>query len=313
MVLSGYSMVSRFLLAALLFSHKKVSGVQCFASGTSASRSKCIPKADATTCTTHHLRLHGNGIHRQRHDALLQSNHYNQQKSLFSQQKCEQKNYGIARRMASISSSGAEFEKDDFDDDPKLKSDTRTSQINNMRGGGGGDDAAAVAALSKKSEQVKAWPCGDALDRKLIKIALPCIANFAINPLVGAVDLFWINRMGNTLAVAGQAAANQIFSSAFWLTSFLPSVTATLVAKEHAKGSEEGVQDAVSQALIVGTMVALFGSAVVLSRPDRLLGGVLKSGAPAREFARPYLLIRGFAFLPSLLSLIGFSSFRGEL
>ena len=69
----------------------------------------------------------------------------------------------------------------------------------------------------------KKWPCGDELDRKLIKIALPCIANFAINPLVGAVDLFWINRMGNTLAVAGQAAANQIFSSAFWLTSFLPA------------------------------------------------------------------------------------------
>ena len=67
------------------------------------------------------------------------------------------------------------------------------------------------------------WPCGDELDKKLIKIALPCIANFAINPLVGAVDLFWINRMKNTLAVAGQAAANQIFTSSFWLFSFLPS------------------------------------------------------------------------------------------
>lgn len=61
------------------------------------------------------------------------------------------------------------------------------------------------------------WPCGDELDKMLIKIALPCMANFAINPLVGAVDLFWINRMKNTLAVAGQAAANQIFTSSFWL------------------------------------------------------------------------------------------------
>lgn len=67
------------------------------------------------------------------------------------------------------------------------------------------------------------WPCGDALDQRLTKIALPCIANFAINPLIGAVDLFWVNRMGNALAVAGQAAANQVFSSAFWLASFLPS------------------------------------------------------------------------------------------
>jgi hypothetical protein len=80
----------------------------------------------------------------------------------------------------------------------------------------GGDMAAAA---------VKKWPTMDALDKRLIKIALPCILNFAIAPLVGAVDLFWVNRMGNPLAVAGQSAANQVFNSAFWLASFLPSGT----------------------------------------------------------------------------------------
>jgi hypothetical protein len=69
------------------------------------------------------------------------------------------------------------------------------------------------------------WPCFDKLDRQLIKISLPVIANFAINPLIGAVDLFWVNRMGDALAVAGQSAANQVFSSVFWFTSFLPSGT----------------------------------------------------------------------------------------
>jgi len=157
------------------------------------------------------------------------------------------------------------------------------------------------------------WPCGDELDRRLIKIALPCIANFAINPLVGAVDLFWINRMKNTLAVAGQAAANQIFTSSFWLFSFLPSVTATIVAKEAANGSEEGVQDSVCQALFVGAFIALIGTTVIFTQSERMLGAVLKAGAPAREFASPYLMIRAFAFLPSIISLIGFSSFRGVM
>lgn len=170
-----------------------------------------------------------------------------------------------------------------------------------------------VAEEVEASVRTRKWPCGDALDKQLIKIALPCIANFAINPLVGAVDLFWINRMGNTLAVAGQAAANQIFSSSFWLTSFLPSITAMLVAKEYAKKSEEGVQDAVCQALVVGTFIAMLGSLFILTQPDRLLGGVLAAGAPARQFARPYLFIRGFAFLPSMFSLIGFSAFRGVM
>ncbi len=47
--------------------------------------------------------------------------------------------------------------------------------------------------------------------------------------------------------------------------------------------------------------------------PDRALSTVLPIGAPALEYARPYLLIRSFAFLPSLVSLVGFSAFRGTL
>ena len=45
-----------------------------------------------------------------------------------------------------------------------------------------------------------------------------------------------------------------------------------------------------------------------VSRFETVLGS-----APAMEYARPYLLIRAFAFLPSLVSLVGFSAFRGIL
>ena len=37
------------------------------------------------------------------------------------------------------------------------------------------------------------------------------------------------------------------------------------------------------------------------------------AGAPAMDYARPYLIIRAFAFLPSLISVVGFSAFRGVL
>ncbi|KAL3908788.1 MAG: hypothetical protein SGARI_002907 [Bacillariaceae sp.] len=151
------------------------------------------------------------------------------------------------------------------------------------------------------------------MDKELIGISLPVIGNFAINPLIGAVDLFWVNRMGNALAVAGQAASNQVFSSAFWFVSFLPSVTATLVSKQHAQGDEEGTQDAVCQALFVGFFIALIGTPLMFLNPNRALSAVLPQGAPAMEYARPYLMIRAFAFLPSLISLVGFSAFRGIL
>ena len=62
------------------------------------------------------------------------------------------------------------------------------------------------------------WPCMDELDKKLIMISIPMIINFSITPLVGANDLFWTNRMNNALAVAGQAAATQVFNSGFWVS-----------------------------------------------------------------------------------------------
>lgn len=52
-------------------------------------------------------------------------------------------------------------------------------------------------------------------------------------------------------------------------------VTATLVAKQFAAKNEEGVQDALCQALVVGTFIAITGSIFILTQPDRLLGGVL--------------------------------------
>ena len=156
-------------------------------------------------------------------------------------------------------------------------------------------------------------PRMDALDKRLIKISLPVIANFAINPLIGAVDLFWVNQMGDALAIAGQAAANQVFNSVFWITSFLPSVTATLISRANANGDKEGIQDAVCQALFVGAFMAIVSSVLIFSNPEKVLSSVLAADAPAINHARSYLLIRSFAFLPSLVSLVGFSAFRGIL
>jgi len=183
---------------------------------------------------------------------------------------------------------------------------------NSLRGGGGGGDGSTISEAAAAAA-AGVWPCLDSLDRKLIKLSLPVIGNFAINPLIGAVDLFWVGRMGNALAVAGMAAANQVFTSTFWLTSFLPSVTATMIAKENAAGNKKGVQDAVCQALFVGMLVAVVATGVLFTNPGSVLKSVIPQGAPSLAYAKPYLIIRALAFLPSLISLVGYSAFRGIL
>jgi putative MATE family efflux protein len=86
-----------------------------------------------------------------------------------------------------------------------------------------------------------------------------------------------------------------------------------LVSTENAKGNKEGLQDCVCQALTVGILIALIGTPLAFLNPEKVLSAVLKDGSPAMEYAKPYLLVRAFAFLPSIISLIGFSAFRGIL
>jgi hypothetical protein len=140
----------------------------------------------------------------------------------------------------------------------------------------------AVVHVKETRKMIK-WKGFDELDRRLLKIALPLTATFAIHPLVQALDLFWVNRLGDALAVAGQAAANQVYGSSFWLFSFLPSVTATLVSKKYASGDIEGTQDAVCNALTVGFFISIVGSILLFFNPEKALSSILKGKQKKQE------------------------------
>ena len=58
--------------------------------------------------------------------------------------------------------------------------------------------------------------------------------------------------MSNAMALAGQGAANQVFSSSFWILSFLPNVIAPLVAKAAGAGDKATVQKRVNEAIFLG-------------------------------------------------------------
>lgn len=88
-------------------------------------------------------------------------------------------------------------------------------------------------------------------------------------------------------------------------------MTSTLVSKENAKGDKGAVQDSVCQALFVAVLIAAVGTSFFSLYPDKTLATVLEAGAPAMEFGKIYLAVRSFSFLPALVSLVGFSAFRG--
>ena len=168
-------------------------------------------------------------------------------------------------------------------------------------------------ATQVSTKKIGTFPCGDELDQKIVKLALPAVANFMILPLVGAVDTFWVGRMGNALSLAGQGAANQVFQSSFWIISFLPSVVTPLVAVAAGSGDQEAVRERIGEAFFLGTLLGLVGMVFLSALPNYALSSVLPMGSPARVYAEPYLAIRALTFLPALLSTIGFAAFRGTM
>ena len=153
----------------------------------------------------------------------------------------------------------------------------------------------------------------DELDGEILGVALPSIANLAVIPVVGAVDTFWIGRMGNALALAGQGAANQVFFSTFFLIAFIPTITAPLVAKAAGAGDIAGASKRVAEALFLANVLGAIGTLLLVFRPAALLSVVLPASAPAASYAMRYLQLRSVSLIPALLSSIGFAAFRGLL
>ena len=187
-----------------------------------------------------------------------------------------------------------------------------TGPIQNI-GQRSGDDAGAVPVgedVVLGDSDVPILPRGDMLDKRIFAIFLPAMLNYLLIPFTGAVDCFWVGKMGDALALAGQSAANQVFASTFFLSSFLPAVVSPLVAA--AKNNQE-VQDRCHQAMWMALVVGALASIVLTAYPQRVLSALLPKASPALAYALPYLRVRSVTLLPSLLSTVAFAVFRGSL
>lgn len=158
-------------------------------------------------------------------------------------------------------------------------------------------------------------PRGDELDKTIVKLALPAVANFVILPLVGTVDTFFVGRLGDERALAALGAANQVFSSVFFVVSFLPSVVTPLVAAANAAGDKELLRRRVSEAVWVSAVIGGVASVALACQPERALALVLPSTASeaTQALAATYLGTRAYTLVPAMLSFVGFATFRGLL
>lgn len=158
-----------------------------------------------------------------------------------------------------------------------------------------GSSAESLSASSAQTSinNVSIFPCGDDLDKKILQLFFPAVLNFFVVPFTGACDTYFVGRMGNAAALAGQGAANQVFNSAFWFFSFLPSVITPLIAKASGANDKEALQQRVAEAIFVSFIAGLLGTILLTINPAWILSLVLRSESQTRVFAEPYLYFRG--------------------
>jgi len=178
---------------------------------------------------------------------------------------------------------------------------------------GAAEEEAETIAGRKRDRFRNMIPANDELDKTIVKNAIPSMINLAVVPLVNSVDTFWVGRMGIALALAGQAAANQAFFTLFFLVNYLPTITAPLVAAAVGSGDMEQAQKRVGESLFLSNLLGGLGTIFLVAFPTVALSLLLPDGAPALEYARPYLRFRALSMVPALVGATGFAAFRGSL
>jgi len=187
---------------------------------------------------------------------------------------------------------------------------------------GEGEDPAANGNAAKKGSEnaLAGWlsedcvPRNDALDKVILALFVPAVLNFLIIPLVGAVDVFWVGRLEDAVALAAQGAANQVFQSAFWIISFIPSVVAPVVAKAAAGGDAKELSKKIGEGIFCAAMVGAMGMVLMYTMQERCLGIVgVQAGSSTAAQAAPYVGYRALTFIPAIVSTVGFAAFRGTL
>ena len=153
----------------------------------------------------------------------------------------------------------------------------------------------------------------DTMDKMLIRNTLPLIGVTAIVPFLQSIDLFWVNQLGDTLAVSAQSASNTLYQFAFGLISFIPSVTATLVSKNFANNDLEHTESTLITALLFGFSASLLISVTIFANPSRYLGTLLKDGNPALPLSIKYMRMRCLSLVPQTVTYVCFGAFRGML
>jgi putative MATE family efflux protein len=143
----------------------------------------------------------------------------------------------------------------------------------------------------------------DAIDRKIVLLALPALGALIVEPLYNLTDSAIVGHLGK-VPLAGLAVAGAALNVVGWLSAFLELATVSAVSFRRSAGDDSGAGRTIGAAYVLSVAVGLATAAFVeLAAPllASLLGG--HSNGPVQHDAVLYLRIAALG-LPALLIML---------
>lgn len=149
----------------------------------------------------------------------------------------------------------------------------------------------------------------DALDREIVRLALPALGALAVEPLVSMTDTAFVGRLG-AVPLAALGITTALLSLFFVVFNFLAYATTPRVARSLGAAGRAAAMEQAGHALWLASMLGVLATAVLeLLAP--LLVRLMGAEGPTLPLALGYLRLRALAGLAILWLMAAHGIYRG--
>ena len=151
------------------------------------------------------------------------------------------------------------------------------------------------------------------IDNSILKITKPATMNFIMNPIVGLVDGYWVNKYGDSTQLAGQASSEQLFNLYYTFLAFAPHVLTPIISRYNGENRKDKIIEFVNTATVLSLGMGIVGSILLFTQSTKALTVMINKDSPVFIYAQYYFRYRVIGLPFQLLNSCFYSVCRGKM
>tara|TARA_Y100000991_G_C21972643_1_gene350307 strand:- start:1379 stop:2758 length:1380 start_codon:yes stop_codon:yes gene_type:complete len=151
------------------------------------------------------------------------------------------------------------------------------------------------------------------IDNNIVKITKPATMNFIMNPIVGLVDGYWVNKYGDSTQLAGQASSEQLFNLYYTFLAFAPQVLTPIISRYVGENKKDKIIEYVNTATLLSFTLGLAGALLLFFKSELALNTMISTESPVFNYAQYYFKYRVIGLPFQLLNSCYYSVCRGKM